>query len=312
MERGLLSDPELRQYFDDVVWMYLFQDFSHDESDRAAERVAIRFGITVWPQHFLVDPHTLEVIGDTGRTLESFGAAVRAARVAEGPGMTAAGLAASDRRAAELEELGEGEEAIAAAERALADPDVVVRFRAVQRLGQAKPAAIVARAVELLAEPHDQTRFLVCQAVAAAGDARAKGRLEELVERPEGSRNPNVLRIRAVEALGRCGDAASVAVIAPFASSGEYFNGLTGVAVDALVAIAGREPAAPAQVAAVLARGFPRPPGAGDERGARACVALARRVHEALRAVTGRDVAFPTPYDEPARATLAERWRDGG
>ena len=36
MERGLLSRPELASSYDDVVWMYLFQDFSHSDADRQA------------------------------------------------------------------------------------------------------------------------------------------------------------------------------------------------------------------------------------------------------------------------------------
>ena len=81
MERGLLSDKKLEASYGDVVWMYLFQDFSRNEVDRAAERVAVRFGISSWPQHFLVDPYTLSVLADTGRSLETFRAAVDKARV---------------------------------------------------------------------------------------------------------------------------------------------------------------------------------------------------------------------------------------
>ena len=55
MERGLLSDPKLAEFYDDVIWMYLFQDFSGSEADRAAQRVALRFGISAYPQHFLAD-----------------------------------------------------------------------------------------------------------------------------------------------------------------------------------------------------------------------------------------------------------------
>ena len=83
MERGLLSDEKLSRFYDDVVWMYLYQDFSENEQDRAAKRVALRFGISSWPQHFLVDPFSLETIGDTGRSLASFERAIQRARVGE-------------------------------------------------------------------------------------------------------------------------------------------------------------------------------------------------------------------------------------
>lgn len=305
MERGLLSDENLGELYDDVVWMYLFQDFSHSEPDRAAERIAIRFGITSWPQHFLVDPHSLEVLADTGRSLESFRRAFADAKVEERRGVTTKELVEADELAARLER----EVDVAEAKRYLEHDDVVVRYRAIQRLEESAPEAIAEAASTLLTVPHDQTRFLVCQVLAAAGDARANDRLEEIVQRPDGSRNPNVLRIHAVRALSRCGDGRSIPAIAPFAQSGEYYNGLTGVAIDSLVAIAARAPRERSAVAEVLKVAFPQPKADVDEREQRACRALAQRVHEGLETVTGEEQPFPEVYDERERERLVALWR---
>src|SRR5690606_32833596 len=156
MERGLLSDPQLAEHYDDVVWMYLFQDFSGSAADRAAERVAIRFGITTWPQHFLVDPYSLDVLADTGRRLETFRAAVERAEVTRRDAASNADdLAAADALAARLE----GEVDVAEAERALEHADPVVRYRALEQLEERAPESILAAADRLLALPHDQTRF---------------------------------------------------------------------------------------------------------------------------------------------------------
>lgn len=303
MERGLLSDSGLAGLYDRVVWMYLYQDFSHSEADRAAERVAIRFGISSWPQHFLIDPHTLEVLGDTGRQLGSFRRAVADAKVDPRGPVTSAQLAAADAAARALEG-GDVRAALAG----LGHDDVVVRFRAVEVLAAKAPDRLVAAAGELLATPHDQIRFQVCAVLAEHGDERAREPLERLAATPAHSRNPNVLRIRAVQALARCGSADSIEVIAPHATSGAWFNGLTGTSIDTLAALAGRLPRARDAVRDVLVAAFPQPPADGDERSLRACTALARRVHGALVAVTGRERPFPASYTESTRAQLATGW----
>jgi hypothetical protein len=305
MERGLLSDHELSSSYDDVVWMYLFQDFSHSPADRAAERVAIRFGITSWPQHFLVDPYTLAVIGDTGRELASFRRAVAEAAVGEPGPQTSSDLVAADALAARLEDPRASSDLARAH---LEHCDVVVRYRAVQLLAQSEPESLVAVADELLSTPHDQIRFQVCQVLAEYGDGRAREALELLVQEPRPSRTPNVLRIRAVTALGRCGGPESIAVIAPFAASGAYFNGLTGVSIQTLVTLASRFPEHTGTVRATLKRAFPALPENPDERELRACTGLAKRVHSALAAVTGEDRPFPAVYDEASRRLLMADW----
>src|SRR5690606_15506543 len=153
----------------------------------------------------------------------------------------------------------EGEVDVAEAERALEHADPVVRYRALDQLEERAPESILAAADRLLALPHDQTRFLVCELLARHRDGRARARLEELLRTPSGSRNPNVLRIRAATALAHCGDTDSVAALAPFAASGNWRNGLTGVAVDALAALAQRVPEAVPRAAEALRGAFPEP-----------------------------------------------------
>jgi HEAT repeat protein len=177
-----------------------------------------------------------------------------------------------------------------------------VRYRALEILAEKKPEVVVKRAVELLQVPNDPFRYLVCQVLAKKADPQAADALEALVREPKDSLNPNVLRIRAVQALAACGDADSVAAIAPHATSGVYFNGLTGVAIDALAAIAKRLPAVRKKVAATLRTGYPMPPEDGDARKLRACTALAKRIHAAL----ADPRPFPATYDATARAALME------
>ncbi|MBL8754955.1 MAG: HEAT repeat domain-containing protein [Planctomycetes bacterium] len=307
MERGLLSDPQLAKDYDGVVWMYLFQDFTHSDADRAAERIAIRFGISSWPQHFLVDPTTLAKVGDTGRNLESFRAAVTKAEVAAGaPKPSVEELAALDELAASLEANAD----VATAKKHLLHEDRVVAFRAMQTLAKQAPEELVAEAGRLLAVPNDQIRGATCDALSALGDGAARDALHALVRSPAHSENPNVLRIRATKALARCGDASSLAVVAPFAASGEYRNGLTNTAIQTVVAIAERDAKATTEAVAILARAYPPlPTGTEAGREQRMCEALAKNVHEALAKLARKQVPFPEKYDDETRAKLMRSWQ---
>ena len=304
MERGLLSDPKLAEFYDDVIWMYLFQDFSGSEADRAAQRVALRFGISAYPQHFLVDPHTLDVIADTGRSLASFSTAIKGAKVGEAGALTHETLRNADARAVALETDLNNERAIAA----LGDPDVVVRLLALRHLKDSKPEAIAANAEALLALPNDHIRFLVCEVLTETGGAEHEESLVSLVRDPVGSKNPNVMRIRAVQALGKLGGGKAIEVIRPHAVSGTWLNGLTGTSVDALTAIALRLPEHRAVVKDALAASYPAPPPPGDERQERACRNLAERVHKSLADLTEKSVPFPETYDAAARTILQKAW----
>lgn len=301
----MLPNAALRPAYDKAVWLYVYQDFSHSPADRAAERIALRFGVTSFPQLFLADPETLRVLADTGRSAASFLAAVNRATVKPAASLAAAeAVRKAEARAEELET----KPSVELAKRYLFDDDIVVRFRALDLLGDTDPKAVAARAEDLLAVPNDPFRYEVCRAVAKTGEAKAVSALEAIVRAPKDSANPNVLRIEAVRALGACGNAGSVAVLRAPATSGNYLNTLTGAAVDALAAIPARHPGARAAVSKVLKDAYPPPPAGIDVQRSRICAALARRVHNALEQLTGKKVDFPEVYDAQARVKLVQSW----
>jgi hypothetical protein len=298
MEEQLLPLASLRPAYPKAVWMYVYRDFSGSEADVAAENVALRLGMTSYPQHFLVRPDTLEDLGDTGRAAPGFLAAFDRARV-NGRVDRAAGEAL--RKADALAEgLRTGKDP-AAARKALANPDVLVRIRAAEVLLEKDPKGLVASAAQLLEEPNDPLRYAVCRGLAKAADPKVAPALEALARDAKSSRNPNVLRMHAVEALGACGNAASVAAVAPHAAAG-WRNGLTRKAVDALVAIAERDKAARPAVRAALLEALPAPE--AEASAARAVLALAKAVHAALEKATGKKAPFPDAWDAAAREKL--------
>jgi len=304
LEKQLLPEPRLRPAYDQVVWLYVYRDFSRSEADLAAERTCVRLGLSSYPQLLLVHPATLAVLARTGRSVESFLRAVERVSVEPSQSVAAAERRrAADRRASKLRD----SRSVKAATKALEDADVLVVHRALEILGKKAPAAVAKRAARLLAIPNDLIRFATCAALAKAPDPAANEALESLVSEPEPSRNPNVLRIRAVEALAASGDAGSVQAIAPHAASGDYRNGLTGRAIDALAGIAERHRDAREAVKAALVPGFPAPGGDGREQ--RMSVALAKRVHAALEKVTGRKAPFPDRWDAESRKKLVEGWK---
>ncbi len=304
MEGQLLPRAELRPAYGKAVWLYVYRDFSKGPEDLAAERVCLRLGMSAYPQHLLVHPETMEVLADTGRAVDGFLAAMDRVRVAPARSVEAADrIRLADERAAALEKSG----SVPEARKALEDPDLVVRIRALEVLVAKAPEAVAPKAAALLEVPNDPLRFLACEALRKAGTPEAARPLEALVREPGASLNPNVLRIRAVEALATCGDADSVEVIRPHAASGEYRNGLTRTSVDALGAIATRVEKARPAVRDTLAASYPRP--ASGDAEARMCLGLAKAVHAALEKLTGRRVPFPDPYDAAAREKLSKAWK---
>ena len=297
VEEQLLPSPQLKPAYEDVVWCYVFRDFSGSERDRAAERIQLRFGVTSYPQIFLAHPASFAILAHTGRQVDSFMTAVGSVQVEKPTDKSALERTVqAERLAARLE----GRRGNALAAKCLDHEDIVVRTRALALVAKKNPKLVVGRAEELLAVPSDPFRYQVCEVLGKAGHAAAAPALEALLAEPKDSLNPNVLRIRAVQALASCGSASSVPVIAPHAQSGEYFNGLTGTAVDTLAAIARRDRSARAPVQTTLKAAYPPPAPSGDQRSQRACLALARRVHKAL----GARRPFPKDYNEQTRAEL--------
>ena len=302
MEEQLLPRADLAPAYPKAIWLYVYRDFSKSPADLAAERVCLRLGMSSYPQHFLIHPATLEPLGDTGRALDGFLAAMDRPRVAPSENLEPARrLRDADARAAALEKSGSLEEA----RKALAEKDPLVRIRALEILVAKDPAAVVPQAESLLAVPNDPLRYLACDALKKAAKPAAAKPLEDAVRAPKESLNPNVLRMRCVDALGACGDAGSVAAIRPFAASGEWNNGLTRVSVDALAAIAARDPKARGPARDALKEAYPKPPAGKPDAG---CLTLARSVHLALATITGRRIPFPADYDAAARERLTKSW----
>lgn len=311
----MLPDPALKPAYSQAVWLYVYRDFSGSQEDLAAERIAIRFGLTSWPQMLFADPVTMRVIAQPrSRNVEGFLAAAQQASQQVKPTsslVAAEAIRDAEARAIELEKSG----SVPLAQQRLGDQDIVVRVRALSILAEKSPEVVATRARELLQVPNDPFRYQVCQVLAksAGGTSRetapAVAALHELVNRPMRSRNPNVLRINAVKALAALGNRKSVDVIAPLASSGEFLNGLTGTSVDALVAIAERDPESRRAVRDVLVRSFPTPPESSSEFHLRYCAALAKRVHAGLEKVTATKIAFPDEYNRMTREALIDEWK---
>ena len=296
----MLPNPALRKVYEDIVWLYVYRDFSNNVEDRAAERISLRFGVTSWPQHFLVDPQSLTPLANTGRAVDSFLRATQRSKVKPARSFDALKRQlAAEKRADALER----SPSVKAAVEALSSDDIILRYTGLRVLAKSNPKRLVAQAEQLLAVPNDPFRYEVCAVLRKAEATGAAHALEAVVMEPKNSRNPNVLRIRAVSALAVCGDADSVPVIGKWATTGAYFNGLTGVSVDALATLKGRHKGARKAVDKLLRRAYPKPVDPADNRGTRACVALAKRVHKAL----GSKRAFPKVYDEAARKKLARQ-----
>ena len=300
----MLPNAALKPAYNKVVWLYVYRDFTQNPADVRAERVSLRISVTSWPQLVLVDPATVEVIGSTGRTVDTFLREVdrAAAKVRVVTTLAAADrVADADARAAELE----SSSSLQLARRYINDSDIVVRYRALHLLAEKDPEFIAQHAVALQV-PNDTFRYEVCAVLGTAGRMDARGALESLVRDPVQSRNPNVLRIKAVAALGTCGSRESIPVIQPL-TGGSYLNGLTGTAVRSLTQIATNDPTATTEVRRILISAFPEQLEDTPVH-ARYCSAFAKAVNAALESVTGTQQVFPEIYDESTRRILIDSW----
>jgi len=204
----------------------------------------------------------------------------------------------------------------------LTDPkeDIVVRIRALWCLVDARPASVTGHAAALLAVPNDPLRYRVLDALAAAPDAAANRTLIRIFReagREVPSKNPNVLRIRVARVLGKTGDGTSVAVLAEVTRAANPRNSLTGIAVDALGAIAGRldEKGRRAVVKALLESLPPAVEPQADARrqasATRIHLALVRKISSALQAAapsrSGRLPLVPSGWTPDERKRYVTR-----
>jgi len=318
VEEQLLPSEKLKPIHDKIVWLYVFNDFEEGEKDRAATRIRIRFGVSSWPQLLLIDPYTLEVVGETGREVDGFLKAVEGCKITPPKYAKADELLKKLKEAEELASELETKPSEKAAKKALESEDVVARFRAAEYFGKEDPSQLMAKAATLLAVNNDLLRYEVCKAIVKAEKATFTdeliAQLEELTKDPQDSRNPNVLRINTVQALAVCGDRDSLAVIKPYAT-GTANNGLTGTAVDAVAAIAKRSEQAKAPAAEILLECFIESTGGNTEQKqidwyAAMAKRIAEKAHKHLQELTGTKVDFPKDYNEETRAALRKAFEE--
>jgi hypothetical protein len=306
MEEQLFPRAELEPAYEQAIWLYVYRDFSGDEADKAAERIMLRFGFSSYPQHHLLHPITWERLATPSRALEPFLKTFAATRLDPIETTDALGLLEkAEARAAKLEKKQSKKDALAALAQ---DTDVVVRYRAVEVLKAKAPKELSGRAKELLAVGNDPLRYLVLDVLKDLGDTDQAGVLEALVKDPKDSLNPNVLRIKAVQALGTCGAPRSIGVVAPHAA-GPWNNGLTRISISTLAAIGSREREARDSAKEALLAAYPTPPAEGaTEREQRAILSLAKHVHTQLGHLTKKQVRFPDDYDDASREKLRKAW----
>ncbi|MBI3096871.1 MAG: HEAT repeat domain-containing protein [Planctomycetes bacterium] len=302
----MLPNPDLKPVYDKVVWLYVFRDFSAKGDDLKAERTSLRFGLSSYPQLFLVDPESLETIGETGREVDTFLNAVRNAHVRKARDLKALErVQQADSRAEELEK----KDSVELAKKYFADEDIVVRTRALRILAEKEPGLVAAKAKDLLEIENDTFRYEVCKALKKAGDVKAARALDEVAQNPKGSRNPNVLSSEAAAALETCGDMKSIAALAPRITRGDYKNSGTRIAIDSVMGIVKRFPKAKGEAKDVLRQGFPEPCDPKESDNLRnMCEAFAKHLHDCLEDLTGKKVPFPDPYDARGRERLMKAW----
>lgn len=308
----MLPSAELKGVYDKVAWLWNTRDFTEDARDRAAERVEIRFGMTTYPNLLLVDPASEQVLAECAREVAPFLEAVRAAASRVKKGKAASG-ADTEAIAGELEEATAAKKAHPKAAALVGEADPVVRFRALQNLAATDPAQVAKRAGELLKVPNDAFRFAVLDVLTQAKDAAASPSVLALLKGADdaktGSHNPNVLRCHAAAALGAMGDAGAIEALGPYATTGDYRNGLTRTAIDAIASIGercgekGRRPAAEALLAA-----FPKGEAVPANEVAMR-TQLATAVQSALERVLGKGPEFPSDWTPATRDKLVAGWK---
>jgi hypothetical protein len=68
----LLPHPKLKPVYNKIVWLWACWTHKKDAADLEAERIHVRFGVSCWPQSFLLNPATIEILAHTGRDVDSF------------------------------------------------------------------------------------------------------------------------------------------------------------------------------------------------------------------------------------------------
>lgn len=249
----MFPSPQLKSIYDRFVWVFQSNRFGKSPEDDAIGRMEMRFGVTSYPRTYIVDPRTLEVIGNFGRTEKQILAAAEQANLRPGASTVLPDLAEIDALAEEVQ-LSDSAEL---AKRHLEHTDIVVSTCAVKVLARKDPAFLASKARELLLNESDIVRFAVLRVIPDHPDTGLRDTLAGFVANPKGSRNPNVLRCLSLEALGACGTDKDLALIQPYAEAANPYNMLTANAVKGLLRLGKRFPGIRNECRAVLKRSYP-------------------------------------------------------
>ncbi len=280
---AMLSREELEPLYPRVTWLFVSRNFQGDAKDREALRTHDRFGISSWPQLVVFDPRTDEVVAEPPRDLKGFSAVleraakndsfrpVRSPRPAEprdastndvddtAPIATRFDSPDSRTRAIALEDAtlamtatDEGTKAPPlppeAVAKRLLDPkeDIVVRVRALRYLRVVAPALVAEQGVVVLDLPNDPIRYEFLDVIKEHPNPALSPRLVEIF-RGAGStvpsRNPNVLRMHAAQALASSGTADAADALRPLAVEANPLNSTTRIVDETLGAIGARSKA---------------------------------------------------------------------
>ncbi len=198
-EREVLTQADLEPAYQTAVWLWVWRDLSGSESDKAAERVALRFGIEIYPEHVLVDPASLAEIarlaGDMKDVLKAFQDAVSKIKK---PADSVKALSAKMAKARELIAAGSVPQARAELEPLAKGKDPYDFANEARSLLRGLPDAPAVKLEDRLEDPDPEIRLAALDEFAAnpRGAPEAFGKLPPMMQDPD-----RLVRLRAVDAV---------------------------------------------------------------------------------------------------------------
>ena len=318
----MLPHADLAPWYEKAVWLYVCRTWREDEPDLEAARIHDRFGVTSWPHLFLIDPRDDRLLQRAGRTTNALDQAFTSAASQMEPvaeieaGRMLDAVRAARTRILALEKPGAevAPEQLQETLALLADPDVLVRHRALLLLTRQDVPELADHAKSLLLEGNDTIRFALLDWILENPISSLTPVLTRVFAEAGGkipSGNPNVLRGRAARCLTECGDARALDVLAPIARQANARNSTTRSVVEAVGAIGARGDAAvKARVIEDLLASYPAEakPAANGSPGVegRYALRLAETVTKALATVLA-GAPRTDPPDLPAGWSEKER-----
>ncbi len=306
----MLPHQDLKDTYDEAIWIYVCRTWRDDESDLEAARTHDRFGVTSWPHLFVIDPNDDKILARLGRSVEALkkGLADRKVKANE---QAIAPFEKQHARLLELEaELAKNKKVkLQKLQQMAANPyeDIVIRIRCVQYMAEHAPDELVNGAEGLLEAPSDTIRFAVLKALETHERTDLAPLLAKLFAgagKEVASGNPNVLRGWAAKCMVKSGDASCLPALEAFSNRMNPFNGTSRSVATALGSIASRLKGDEKKRALrALVQGLPEAVAKDDERKRRSSASLVKSIHGALVSGSGRK-GLPSP---PSTWLEAER-----